>query len=106
MQRVPVAEERDPGVPVPAQVLGRGPGAAVVVAEHGVGIQVPRRAVDEHERDGRLDGYHYLPATKADLLRRLDRREEAADAYRRAIEWCDNEPKRAFLTARLTATLA
>jgi RNA polymerase sigma-70 factor (ECF subfamily) len=72
-------------------------------------VQGPAAAlaeIDLLERDGRLDGYHYLPATKADLLRRLDRREEAADAYRQAIAWCDNEPERAFLTARLTATLA
>ncbi len=62
--------------------------------------------IDLLERDGRLDGYHYLPATKADLLRRLDRREEAADAYRLAIDWCDNESERAFLRARLSATQA
>jgi RNA polymerase sigma-70 factor (ECF subfamily) len=72
-------------------------------------VQGPAAAlaeIDLLEREGRLEGYHYLPATKADLLRRLDRRDEAAAAYRQAIEWCDNEPERAFLTARLTATLA
>ncbi len=72
-------------------------------------VQGPAAAlaeIDLLERDGRLAGYHYLPATKADLLRRLDRRDEAAAAYRLAIEWCDNESERAFLTARLTTTLA
>jgi RNA polymerase sigma-70 factor, ECF subfamily len=59
--------------------------------------------IDLLERDGRLDGYHYLPATKADLLRRLGRQAEAAEAYRLAIEWCDNEPERAFLRSRLSA---
>jgi RNA polymerase sigma-70 factor (ECF subfamily) len=72
-------------------------------------VQGPAAAlaeIDLLEHDGRLAGYHYLPATKADLLRRLDRRDEAAVAYRQAIEWCDNEPERAFLTARLTAMLS
>jgi RNA polymerase sigma-70 factor (ECF subfamily) len=72
-------------------------------------VQGPAAALAEInllEQEGRLDGYHYLPATKADLLRRLDRRDEAAAAYRQAIEWCDNESERAFLTSRLTATLA
>ena len=39
--------------------------------------------VDELDASGALDGYRLLPATRADLLRRLDRREEAAVAYRR-----------------------
>jgi len=53
------------------------------------------------ERDGRLSGYHYLPAAKADLLRRLGRRDDAAAMYRKALDLCDNEPERAFLTRRL-----
>jgi RNA polymerase sigma-70 factor (ECF subfamily) len=56
------------------------------------------------ERDGRLDGYRYLHATKADLLRRLGRYPEAAAAYRMALALADNAPERAFLTTRL-ATL-
>jgi RNA polymerase sigma-70 factor (ECF subfamily) len=36
--------------------------------------------IGELEADGRLAGYRYLPAAKADLLRRLGRREEAARA--------------------------
>ena len=52
-------------------------------------------------RDGRLDGYHYLPAVRADLLRRLGRRDEAATAYQAAIDLVDNEAERQFLAARL-----
>jgi RNA polymerase sigma-70 factor (ECF subfamily) len=52
-------------------------------------------------RDGRLDGYHYLPAVQADLLRRLGRRDEAAAAYQAALELVDNEAERRFLAARL-----
>ena len=59
--------------------------------------------VERLERDGRLAGYQYLPAVKADLLGRLGRRDEAAGAYRRALELTANEAERAFLTGRLAA---
>ncbi|WP_049571729.1 RNA polymerase sigma factor [Nonomuraea sp. SBT364] len=57
--------------------------------------------VDALARDDRLATYHYLPAVRADLLRRLDRPGEAADAYRAALELAGNEAERAFLAARL-----
>ena len=41
--------------------------------------------VEALERDGRLAGYRYLPATKADLLHRLGRDAEAVDAYQAAL---------------------
>jgi RNA polymerase sigma-70 factor, ECF subfamily len=50
---------------------------------------------------GRLEGYHLLHATRADLLRRLGRSEEAAAAYRRAAELTANPTERAFLERRL-----
>jgi RNA polymerase sigma-70 factor (ECF subfamily) len=55
----------------------------------------------ELERDGRLAGYRYLPAIRADLLRRLGRHAEAATAYRAALELADNDAERAFLATRL-----
>jgi RNA polymerase sigma-70 factor (ECF subfamily) len=48
-----------------------------------------------------LTGYHLLPATRADLLRRLGRREEAAEAYREALALTANEAERRFLASRL-----
>ncbi len=48
-----------------------------------------------------LDGYVYFHATRADLLRRLDRPVEAADAYRRALALTTSGPERRFLTRRL-----
>ncbi len=48
-----------------------------------------------------LDHYHYLHATRAELLRRLDRRTEAEQAYRRALELVRAEPERRFLERRL-----
>ncbi len=52
-------------------------------------------------RDGRLAGYRYLPAAKADLLRRLGRRAEAAQAYQAALELTDNAAERDFLARRM-----
>ena len=48
-----------------------------------------------------LEGYSYLPAARADLLRRLGRREEAATGYREALALTDNVPERRFLERRL-----
>jgi RNA polymerase sigma-70 factor, ECF subfamily len=49
----------------------------------------------------RLDGYRYLHAARADLLRRLGRSEESAVAYRRALELTTAEPERRYLQWRL-----
>jgi RNA polymerase sigma-70 factor (ECF subfamily) len=48
-----------------------------------------------------LDGYHLLHAARADLCRRLDRRDEAAVSYRRALELATSEPEARFLERRL-----
>jgi RNA polymerase sigma-70 factor (ECF subfamily) len=48
-----------------------------------------------------LPEYHLLHATRADLLRRLERRQEAAAAYRAALALEMNAGDRAFLERRL-----
>ena len=48
-----------------------------------------------------LDGYHYLHSTRAELLRRLDRTEDARAAYARALALVHAEPERRFLQRRL-----
>jgi RNA polymerase sigma-70 factor (ECF subfamily) len=48
-----------------------------------------------------LDGYHYLHSTRAELLRRLGRADEARAAYERALELVPSEPERRFLERRL-----
>jgi RNA polymerase sigma-70 factor, ECF subfamily len=53
------------------------------------------------ESDDKLGGYRYLPAAKADLLRRAGRHAEAAASYETAIGLTENEAERSFLTARL-----
>jgi len=47
-----------------------------------------------------LDDYHLYHATRADLLRRLNRAAEAAGAYDKAIALAENAAERAFLTTR------
>jgi RNA polymerase sigma-70 factor, ECF subfamily len=48
-----------------------------------------------------LEQYHYLHATRAELLRRLDRVDEAREAYERALELVHADAERRFLTERL-----
>jgi RNA polymerase sigma-70 factor, ECF subfamily len=48
-----------------------------------------------------LDRYHYLHATRAELLRRLDRVDEARMAYARALELVHSDAERRFLEQRL-----
>jgi predicted RNA polymerase sigma factor len=83
--------------PSPVVALNR----TVAVAQ----VSGPARAlveVEQLERDGRLAGYQYLPAVKADLLlRRLGLTDEASVAYRQALELTRNEPERKFLAERL-----
>ncbi|HEV3397713.1 MAG TPA: DUF6596 domain-containing protein, partial [Actinomycetes bacterium] len=77
--------------PGPVVALNR----AVAVAE----VEGPAAAltlVDELE----LDGYHLFHATRADLLRRLGRDAEAAQAYDDAIARTRNTAERAFLESR------
>ena len=68
---------------------------AVAVAEAG-GVDAALMLVDRLE----LDRYHYLHATRAELLRRLDRVEEARAAYDRALELVHSEAERRFLERR------
>jgi RNA polymerase sigma-70 factor, ECF subfamily len=48
-----------------------------------------------------LEHYHYLHATRAELLRRLDRVDDARDAYCRALELVHSDAERRFLEERL-----
>ena len=57
--------------------------------------------VDKLTTSGALRGYHLLPATRADLLRRLGRRPEAADSYREALALVTTGAERRYLERRL-----
>lgn len=56
------------------------------------------------EDSGALRGYHLLPATRADLLRRLGRDAEAAASYREALSLVSSAAERRFLARRLAET--
>jgi RNA polymerase sigma-70 factor (ECF subfamily) len=78
-------------LPTPVVALNR----AVAVAEVD-GPAAALHAVDALD----LDGFYLFHATRADLLRRLARYDEAARAYERAIELTGNATERAFLERR------
>jgi len=82
--------------PSPVVALNRAVAVAMVA-----GPAAGLAEVEALERDGRLAGYRYLPAAKADLLRRLGRRAQAATAYRTALALADNAAERTFLADRL-----
>jgi RNA polymerase sigma-70 factor (ECF subfamily) len=82
--------------PSPVVALNRAVAVAMVD-----GPAVALSEVDALERDGRLAGYHYLPATRADLLHRLGRDREAAAAYREALALSGNAAEQEFLAERL-----
>jgi RNA polymerase sigma-70 factor, ECF subfamily len=63
------------------------------------GPEVGLRLVEELEDE--LADYHLWHAARADLLRRLDRKREAATAYRAALVHVGSEPERRFLHRRL-----
>jgi len=58
------------------------------------------------EDSGALAGYYLLPATRADLLRRLGRRAEAAASYRAARDLAATDAERRYLDRRLAETTA
>ena len=71
---------------------------AIAMAE---GIEQGLTLLDQLEEGKLLQNYHLLPAARADLLRRARRLDEAADAYRAALELVDNQIERAYLVRRL-----
>lgn len=77
--------------------------AAVSMA---LGPEVALTQLKQIEEDERLRGYPYLPATRADLLRRLGRMPDAAESYRAAIALNPNARERIYLERRLAEVIA
>ena len=82
----------------------------VVELNHAVAVGMARGPqaglplVEALEASGRLAGYHLLPATRADFLRRLGRGPEAAAAYAEALELTSTDVERRYLSRRLAET--
>ncbi len=72
--------------------------AAVAMAE---GCEAGLALVEQLEQRGELNGYYLLAAARADMLRRLERWEPAACAYRTALKQATQEADRRFLSRRL-----
>ncbi|TPQ22478.1 RNA polymerase sigma factor [Streptomyces sporangiiformans] len=83
---------------VPSAVVRLNRAVAVGMSE---GEEAGLALVEELEQEGDLSGYHLLPATRADLLRRMGRAHEAAEGYARALELVENDAERRFLEKRL-----
>jgi RNA polymerase sigma-70 factor, ECF subfamily len=84
----------------PGPVVELNRAVAVAMAEG------PDRGLALIDRIEGLDEYHLLHAARGDLLGRLGRHEEAAAAYRAALELSSQPVEREFLQQRLEATLA
>jgi len=83
--------------------LARSTGSAVVELNRAAAIAEagdPQSALELVDRLD-LDRYHYLHAMRAELLRRLDRVDEARTAYGRALELVHSDAERRFLEQRL-----
>jgi RNA polymerase sigma-70 factor, ECF subfamily len=86
---------------IPSPVIALNSAVAVAMAD---GPAAGLVLVEQIEHTGALSGYHLLPATRADLLRRLGRNDQAAAAYRRALELAPTDAERRYLTRRLAET--
>ena len=82
--------------PSPVVSLNR---AVALGLAHGPGAGLA--ALDELDGEPQLVGYPYLPAARADFLRRLGDTDAARTAYREALALTGNEVERQFLTVRL-----
>jgi RNA polymerase sigma-70 factor (ECF subfamily) len=87
---------------VPSPVVELNRAVAIGMAD---GPDAGLRLVDALDKSGVLAGYHLLPATRADLLRRLDRHTEAVAAYRAALTLAATDSERRYLTRRLNESL-
>jgi RNA polymerase sigma-70 factor (ECF subfamily) len=72
--------------------------AAVAMSD---GIEAGLKLIEDLAATGTLDQYYLFHAAEADLLRRLNRREEAAAAYQRALLLTTNHVEREYLRKRL-----
>jgi predicted RNA polymerase sigma factor len=82
--------------PSPVVALNR----AIAIGE-ARGPQAGLAALDQLATEPQLAGYHYLPAARAEFLRRLHRTDDARLAYYEARLLADNPIERDFLTRRL-----
>ena len=83
----------------PSPIISLNRAVAVAMAE---GPEPALVLVDALAATGELEDYHLLHAARADLLRRIGSKGEAAESYARALELVTNDSERRFLERRLS----
>src|SRR5204862_415879 len=83
---------------LPSPVVELNRAVAIAMSE---GLETGLALADELDASGRLPHYALLPATRADLLRRLGRTADAASAYREALTLAGTDAERRYLEKRL-----
>ena len=87
--------------------LARRTPSPVIALNHAVAVAMSQGfeqglvLIDQVGASGKLEDYHLYHAARADLLRRLGRRDEALHAYKRAISLCNNRVEEAYLWRRV-----
>lgn len=87
---------------MPSPIVSLNKAVAISMAR---GPQPALELIDELSASGELNDYHLLYAARADMLRRLGKRLEAADIYKKALTLVSNESERRFLERRLREVL-
>ena len=83
----------------PSPIVALNRAAAIAMAD---GPKAALSILDTLADSGDLEHYHLFHAARADMLRRIGSRKEAAKSYSRAIELVTNERERVYLQRRLS----
>lgn len=85
----------------PSPVVALNHAVAVAMSE---GLERGLKQIDQIGASGRLENYHLFHAARADILRRLGRKSEAAEAYTAALQLVTNKVEEEYLRDRLKQT--
>jgi RNA polymerase sigma-70 factor (ECF subfamily) len=83
----------------PTPIVALNHAVAVALSE---GFETGLRLINQLGSSGELDSYHLYHAARADILRRLGRSQDSAQAYRQALSLTANAVERRYLRRRLT----
>src|SRR5262249_52710393 len=89
-----------------SMLFAQGP-SPIIALNHAVAIAMAYgpeeglKLIEDIEASGELDDYYLMWSAKAELLRRAQRKDDAASAYRRALNAAKSGPERRFLKRRL-----